>query len=104
AVSNSAKPLASILGLQLGIVLFHERADVIGHREQLRPLLLVQGHGKAAQPVYRYAALLAHAEARGAIASALELFVLGTQPVELSLHVFVAHSACLSRRTKIRKS
>src|SRR5439155_26925291 len=49
---------ARLLGLQLGVVRLDEGADVVGHVEQLDPLLLVDGDGKTAVPVDGHVALL----------------------------------------------
>jgi len=38
--------------LQFCVVFFDERLDLVSHREQFRPLLLVESHGKAAQGLH----------------------------------------------------
>src|SRR5215510_13214146 len=79
------------LGLQAGLVLLDELADLVGHSEQLRPLLLVQGDRETAQAVHRHAALLAHLETDAAAALALQLLVLRPQPFDFGLQVFIRH-------------
>src|SRR5262245_7626793 len=51
---------SSVLGLELAVVVANEGPDVIGHVEQLAPLLLVQRDGEAPEPVDGHAPLLAH--------------------------------------------
>src|SRR5262245_52025074 len=58
---------SSVLGLELAVVVANEGSDVIGHVEQLRPLLLVERDGEAAEPVHGHAALLAHLDAAAAL-------------------------------------
>ena len=41
------------LRLEAGVVLLEKGPDVVGHAQKLRPLLLVEGDGEAAQPVDR---------------------------------------------------
>src|SRR5471032_1435195 len=60
------------LGFQLRIVLLQKRTNLVGHREQLLPLLLVERDRKAPEAVHRHAALLAHFQADAAPALALE--------------------------------
>ena len=59
----SAELALSTLGLQLGLVLLDEVADLVGHVEQPQPLLLVERHREATQAVDGDAALLKNAEA-----------------------------------------
>src|SRR6185503_8782324 len=79
------------LGLELGVVFPEERLDLVAHREQLRPLLLVERHRKAAEPVDRDAAFLAHLEADAAPALRLEPLVLGPELFEFRPEIFVCH-------------
>ena len=55
---------ASFLRLELRLIRCDELANLVGHVEQLRPLLLVERHGKAAEPVDRKAAFLADLSSR----------------------------------------
>src|SRR6185503_17112681 len=81
------------LGLELGVVFPEERLDLVAHREQLRPLLLVERHRKAAEPVDRDAAFLAHLEADAAPALRLEPLVLGPELFEFRPEIFFCHVA-----------
>src|ERR1019366_4875116 len=67
------------LRLQLGVVLLEKRPDLVGHREELGPLLLVERHRKPPEPVDRDAAFFADLEAHAAAALTLQPFVLGFQ-------------------------
>src|SRR5262245_45523466 len=58
---------SSVLGLELAVVVANEGPDVIGHVEQLGPLLLVQRDGEAAEPVDGHASLLAHLDGAPAL-------------------------------------
>jgi hypothetical protein len=79
------------LGLELGIVLLEERADVVGHRQELLPLLLVERYGKSPQSIHGHATLLAHFQAHASTALALEPFVLRLEPLEFGFQIFVRH-------------
>ena len=52
----------SALGLEARVIGADEGADVVGHVEQLGPLLVVEGHREAAEAVDRHAALFADLE------------------------------------------
>src|SRR5712691_11362250 len=82
---------ARFFGLELGVVLGDEGADVAGHVEQLRPLLLVERDREAAEPVHGHAALLAHLERDPARRPCLERRVLGPESFELALLGVVSH-------------
>src|SRR5208337_1227633 len=56
----------ALLQLQLALVFFNKRLKIGNSVEQPCPLLVVEGHWKAAQSVHADAALLAHAELYGA--------------------------------------
>src|SRR5258706_12793063 len=84
------------LGLQLRVVLLEEGANLVGHREQLLPLLLVERDRKASQPVDRHAAFLAHLQADAAPALRLQPLVLRLQPLELRPQILVRHNTSSS--------
>src|SRR4051812_4150188 len=54
-----ARTSCLLLGLELRVVGREELADVVGHVEQLGPLLFVERDGKSPESVYRQAALFA---------------------------------------------
>src|SRR5205085_2691684 len=85
------------LGLELVLVLLDERADFLRHPEQLRPLLLVQGHGKAAEAVDGHAALLADFDAAALGGARLQLFVLGAETLDFGFEIVVGHPAIVAR-------
>src|SRR5437867_1717858 len=90
-----------LLGLQVRGVLVDEASDVVRHREQLQPLLLVERHREAAETVYGYAALLAHLQGRRGLRSAFEGFVLSLQAFELGAELsFGAHGGVLLLGTR----
>src|SRR2546426_7351769 len=78
-------------GLQLGVVFLDERPDLVGHGQQLRPLLLVERDREAAEAIDRHAALLADLEVDAATTLALEAFVFGFELLELGPQIFVCH-------------
>src|SRR5262249_49150778 len=78
------------LRLQLPVILLDERADVVGHVEQPRPLFLVERDGEPAEAVDGDAALFAHLQRDAARLPVLEPLVLLSQPLELGLDVLVA--------------
>src|SRR5262249_42854435 len=75
------------LGLETRLVVPDERADVVGQVEELQPLLLVERHREAPEPVDREPSLLAHLEGHAATRAALEPLVLRAQPLDLRLGV-----------------
>src|SRR5438105_3650310 len=81
--------------LQSRFVLFDELADLVGHVEQLGPLLLVERHREAAQTVYRNASLLTDLESCGAAARTFQPLVFGLQTLELGFQVLVGHVTLL---------
>src|SRR5207248_4325984 len=89
-------PLVLWFGFQLRLVLLDERADVVRHVEELRPLLLVERHREAAEPVDRHASLLAHLHGDSPAAPRLERLVLGLQALHLCFHLLLVHpgSSC----------
>src|SRR6185503_15656347 len=91
APRERARPSPGLLGLQLGVVLGDEGADVVGEVEELAPLLLVEGDREAAEPVHRHPALLAHLERDAPRSPRLERRVLGAQLLQLGLHRVVSH-------------
>jgi len=84
ASDASGVGLDVVLALQLRVVFGNERADLVGHREQFDPLLLVEGHREASEAIDRDAALLADLETRAAC-TAFEALVFGLEPLELRL-------------------
>src|SRR5438046_9930328 len=90
----------SLLRLQLPLVRHNERPDVIGHPQELEPLLLVKRHRKTPHPIDRERALLAdfHGNARGS--PLFERSVLVTQALELGLQIIVCHRYSLSFRNE----
>src|SRR6266513_2599924 len=79
------------LRLQLRLVLADERADLVRHVEQLRPLLLVERDGKPPEPVHGHPALLADLEAHPPGSARLERRILGSESLKLGLHIIVSH-------------
>ena len=79
------------LGLELRLVFRNESADLVGHVEQLGPLLLVERHREAAEAVHRDPSLLRHLERRRPAALLLEALVLGAQALKLHLQIVVGH-------------
>src|SRR5262245_8023113 len=79
----SAIGTASVLGFELALVVADEVPDLIGHVEQLDPLLLVERHGEPAHPVHRDGPLLAHLQAASAALTSLQPLVLRPQPLQL---------------------
>src|SRR5262245_1801322 len=79
------------LGLQFGVVFFDEHPNLVGHRQQLPPLLFVERDGKPSEPVHGHAALFADLQADAATALALETLVLRLEAFELRFEVFFRH-------------
>jgi len=69
--------------LQPSLVLLDERPDVIGHVEQLQPLLLVQRHGEPTEAVDRDASLLANLHRDALVPPRLQRLVLGLEALQL---------------------
>src|ERR1041384_2425639 len=90
-------PGGSGLRLQVGVVVADERADVVGHVEQLRPLLLVEGHREASEAVDRDAALLADLQRDALRGRALQALVLRAQLLELGLDLVFRHEGSHSK-------
>src|SRR2546428_9310844 len=88
ATSPSSAEGTSALRLQRRRVLADEGAQLVGHVEELLPLLLVEGHREAAETVDRNAALLAHLDAHAAVGRSPEAIDLGLRTLELCLLVF----------------
>src|SRR5687767_15126713 len=84
-----------LLRLELAVVRRDERPDLVGHVEQLRPLLLVERHGKSSEPVDREATLLADLERYPTRRTLLQRRVLLPQPLELRSHFIVRHRLSL---------
>src|SRR5689334_2379219 len=79
------------LGLELRLVLFDERANVVCEIEELPPLLFVERDGEPPEAVDRDSALLRHLHRDRATAACFEPLVLGLEAFELGLEVFVCH-------------
>src|SRR5262249_62248836 len=79
------------LGLQLGIVRLDEGADVVGHLEELGPLLLVEGDRKPAESVDGDPTLLADLQRLAARGLGLQRGVLLLTSLELCLQRVVSH-------------
>src|SRR5215210_1540343 len=79
------------LGFQARIILTDKCADLVGHRQQLRPLLLVQRHREAPEPVNGNSTLLAHLEADRASALVFQPFVFRFEPFELGFQILIRH-------------
>src|SRR2546425_5474101 len=78
----------STLRLQRRRVLADEGTQLVGHVEELLPLLLVEGHREAAEAVDGNAAFLAHLDAHTAVGGPPEAIDLGLRTLELCLLVF----------------
>src|SRR5438094_4883416 len=87
----TSRPLA--LRLQRRLVVPDEGADLLGHVEEPRPLLLVERHGEPPEAVDRDTALLAHLDRDPAARGAFESLVLGSQARELAVRHVVGHGA-----------
>src|SRR4029077_19741745 len=81
----------SILGFEFALVLADERADLVGHVEKPTPLLLVERHGKATEPVHGDPALVTDPHLTAALRSGLQGFVLGPEAGNLALEMLLAH-------------
>src|ERR1017187_7163456 len=79
------------LRLQLRVVFLDECPKLVGHGEQLRPLLLVERDRKAAEAVHRHAALLADLETDAATMLTLEALVLSLETFQFRFQVLVCH-------------
>src|SRR5262249_6242528 len=79
------------LRLELCLVLLDVDSVLVGHVEQLRPLLLVERHREPPETVDRDAALLGDLERAGSAGRlvALQLLVLGAEPLELCFEIVV---------------
>src|ERR1700683_5681264 len=73
----------SFLRLEVVIVGLDEGLDVLSHRENSQPLLLVQGHGKSAHPVDGQSALLADLHCKLGVPGVFEALVFGSQGLNL---------------------
>src|SRR5215203_1729690 len=89
------------LRFQLRLVVLDEGTNLVGHRQELCPLLFIQGDREASESIHGDAALLAHLQAHTASALALERFVLGLQPLQLGLEVLISHAGIVSRRSGV---
>src|ERR1700722_7738475 len=58
--------LYSFLEFELRLVLFEKLSEFVGRLEQALPLLVVQGHWEAAQPIHAHATFFADAEFQSA--------------------------------------
>src|SRR5262249_42000404 len=98
---TTERPLGSAraLRLELRLVVADEGADVVGQVEQLEPLLLVERHREAPEPVDREPALLAHLEGHPATRSPLEPLVLRPQALDLRLGVVLGHRSAIAHRS-----
>src|SRR5262245_7004576 len=85
----------SLLRLELGLVLPDEGPDLVGHVEELHPLLLVERDREATQPVDRDAALVAHPQADPLAGPGFQRLVLGPQSGQLVLVALVGHRRLL---------
>src|SRR2546425_10440084 len=91
-------------GLQLGVVLLDECANLVGHGQQLRPLLLVERDREAAEAIDGHAALLADLEVGAATTLGLEPFVFRFELLELGLQIFVCHLGSLLAQNASRQA
>src|SRR6266487_2606226 len=73
--------------LELPGVLFNELLDVIRHREQPEPLLLIESHGVAPQSIDGHSPTLRDLEKRALPRPGAELLVLPLKSLELRMHV-----------------
>src|SRR5262245_17703854 len=89
--TNARYRCALFLRLQLPLVRSDEGANIVRHIEELEPLLLVEGHRKAAHAVDRDGSLLAHLEAKAGRRALLQRGIFPAQAFELSFDLFVGH-------------
>src|ERR1700746_1844096 len=84
---RARRPFASgsFLRLEVVIVGVDEGLNVLSHREQSKPLLLVQGHGESAHAVDGKRALLADLHSVLGVAGLSKALVFGSQPLNLGL-------------------
>ena len=79
-----------LLLLLQGTVIFpNEVADLVGHPEQLSPLLFIKRDREAPKPVYGQTTLLANLQRHLPSCRFLQCFVLGTKPFNLCFQIFV---------------
>src|SRR5260221_3894436 len=76
------------LRLQVGVVLLDESPDVFGHVENAGPLLLVERHREASEPIEGHATLLADLQRNASRLAILQSLVLGLQAFEFGFQVF----------------
>src|SRR5438093_723137 len=88
------------LDLELPGVVLNELLDVVRHREQPEPLLLIERHGVAPQSINGDATTLRHLE-KGALAGpCAELLVLPLKSFQLRTHI-ICHGASSSGERSI---
>ena len=81
--ARCARALSPLLALQLARVLAREAPDLVGHAEDLLPLVHVEGDREAPQAVEGDRTLLAHAQAQAAAGAARRQETLGEPAVLL---------------------
>src|SRR3954463_7501241 len=74
-----------------------ERADLVGHVEELCPLFLVERDRKTAQPIDGHAALLAHLQRNAFRGAFFQRLVFLSESFELGAKIFIAHSSSPDR-------
>src|SRR3989449_5452424 len=84
-------PLSLWFRLQLGVVFLDERPNLVSHREELRPLLLVEGDRKAPEPVDGDASLLADFQAGAPPALGFQPLVFRLESFQFGLEIVVGH-------------
>src|SRR5581483_12401264 len=86
------------LRFQLRLVVLDEGADLVGHVEQLGPLLLVERDRKSSESVDGDAALVGDLERGPTRGTFLQSFVFRAQALELGFQILVAHGSEYTRR------
>src|SRR5688572_10942924 len=95
--------LQLLLRLELRVVRLEERPDLVGHVEQLDPLLLVERHGKPTKSVDGQAALLADLERHPSRDTLFQGGVLFAQSLELCFEFVVGHLDLLRGNGRCRQ-
>src|SRR5256712_11971750 len=92
-------PLSLWFRLQLGVVFLDERPNLVGRREELRPLLLIEGDGKASEPVDGDASLLADFQAGAPAALSFQPLVFCLESFQFGLKIFAGQLSSSSSVT-----
>ena len=81
-------PAFSLFGFQFAFVGLDETPDILTHVEQFLPLLFIQRHRKATEPVDGNTAFFADSEAGSLRCAFLEALIFGTQTGKFVFQIF----------------